>query len=293
MTDSWKICFEIEEKIAISIFEIVLNPICDAFSIQKTKGNLKYSVVVFFAKRPNFEDLKKRIIFAATSSEISEPPINLEKVSAKDWLADFRLKTPPIKAGKFFVYPDHFEGVKPPGLVPIAINPGLAFGTGRHQSTKGCLLALGALFQSNHAVEIALDIGCGSGILSIAAGGLWANAQVFAFDNDFTAVTTAKKNIKKNNAIERVFVFKSDLLNQPEFPLERTFDLICANILANPLIKSVPFICKHMSSSCALVLSGFLDYQATEVEQAYVDAGLILKDRFWCDEWVTIVMSHE
>ena len=81
-------------------------------------------------------------------------------------------------------------------------------------------------------------------------------------------------------------------MNQPEFPLERTFDLICANILANPLIKSVPLICKQMSSSCALVLSGILDYQATEVEQAYVDAGLILKDRFRCDEWVTIVMSY-
>ncbi len=293
MTDSWQICFKVGDKIAISIFEIALNPISDAFLIQENEGDVTYNVVVFFVKKPNLEDLKKRITFAATSSGILEPPIELEKISSRDWLAEFRLKTAPLKIGNFFVYPDHFEDVIPPDLAPIAIDSGLAFGTGKHQSTKGCLLALGALFKSNHVVKLALDIGCGSGILSIATARLWPNAQILAFDNDSTAVTTAKENVKKNNTNERISVFKNDLLNQNEFSSEETFDLICANILANPLIKSAPFICRYLSSSGALVLSGILDYQETEVEQAYGYSGLILKNRFLCDEWVTIVMSSD
>ena len=83
MTDSWQICFKVGDKIAISIFEIALNPISDAFLIQENEGDVTYNVVVFFVKRPNLGDLKKRITFAATSSGILEPPIELEKISSR------------------------------------------------------------------------------------------------------------------------------------------------------------------------------------------------------------------
>src|SRR6266404_4068788 len=125
-------------------------------------------------------------------------------VPARDWVAESQRGLAPFRAGRFYVRGSHVEGRWPRGSLPLIIDAGMAFGTGRHETTRGCLLALDRLARRRRFVRL-LDLGCGSGILAIAMARLWG-AAVLAIDNDPQAVAVARDNAAINGVAERVTV---------------------------------------------------------------------------------------
>lgn len=196
-------------------------------------------------------------------------------------------------AGRFVVHGDHLH--PPPGRIALRINAGNAFGSGTHGSTRGCLLALDAV-ANQRRVARALDLGCGSGILAIAIAKCWAGggmglADVLAADIDPVAVAGSNVAAEENGVADRVRTCLSDSFAAREIGSAAPYDLICANILANPLRELAPDVARHLAPGGLAILSGLLRRQEDEVAQAYQSAGLRLTDQIRLGDWSTLLLT--
>jgi len=213
----------------------------------------------------------------------------LEKLEGRDWLAENRKSFPSLTIGSFFIYGSHYQGLIPEGLIPIELDASIAFGSGEHATTRGSLLALEKLVRQRR-FEHVLDMGCGSGILCLAAAKL-LKAPMVASDMDPDSVLMSIANLHKNGVDDHVTVRLGDgyaVLEEGE-----TFDLILSNILAQPLIDMAPSLAKALRQGGRAVLSGFLDDQASEVVNAHVREDLTLVESKSYDGWVTAVLAKE
>jgi ribosomal protein L11 methyltransferase len=166
---------------------------------------------------------------------------------------------------------------------------GPAFGTGEHQSTRGCLIALDRLARGRTLNNI-LDLGCGSGILSIAAAKIWP-AEITAADMDADAVAMTTRCADANGVAGRITALRSRGFQNPGIRARAPFDLVFANILAGPLMRLAPAIARHLAPGGRVVLSGLLDGQEPEVLEAYGAHGLAVAERIELDDWLTLVLS--
>jgi ribosomal protein L11 methyltransferase len=169
---------------------------------------------------------------------------------------DFR-SLPPVRCGSFFLYASHHEEQEPPqGMIPLCLEASTAFGSGHHETTQSCLQALEALTTTTTPSK-ALDIGCGSGVLSLAISSLWPSCAVIACDNDPESVETTKSNISshKNTSIE---VYLSEGFSDKALTEEAPYDLIVANIHSGPLCNMAVEVAAAMAEGGHLILSGFL-----------------------------------
>jgi ribosomal protein L11 methyltransferase len=213
----------------------------------------------------------------------------LEKLENRDWLAENRKSFPPLTIGSFFIYGSHYQGSIPEGLIPIELDASIAFGSGEHATTRGSLLALENLIHQRQ-FEHVLDMGCGSGILCLAAAKL-LNVPMVASDMDPDSVLMSIENMHKNGVSAQVEVRLGDgyaALHEGE-----TFDLILSNILAQPLIEMASSLVQSLKKGGVAVLSGFLDDQAEEVIAAHVREGLTLIESKSYDGWVTAILAKE
>jgi ribosomal protein L11 methyltransferase len=213
---------------------------------------------------------------------------DLEKLPEKDWLAENRQSFPPIDVGTFFIHGSHYEGLIPQNKHVLKIDAALAFGSGEHASTKGCLLALDFLYNKN--IKKAIDIGCGSGILSMAIVKLF-EIPVLGIDIDPFSVTTATENAKDNKVDKFIKVIEGtgyDPLKSDDY-----YDLIMANILAGPLCDMAEDLARHLQKGGYAVLSGLLEEQEEQVVQAHTKHGLKVIEIFHLDGWSTIILSKD
>ena len=208
----------------------------------------------------------------------------------QDWIRLSQEGLPPVRAGRFFVYGAHDAGAAPPSLIPIRIDAGLAFGTGHHETTALCLTALSQMARMRTPRRI-LDLGCGTGVLAIAAAKLW-RVRVLATDIDPIAVEVTRENARVNGAGPLVEAAVADGLDHPAIRGRAPFDLVVANILAGPLTKLAPAVARALAPKGALVLSGLLRNQENLVLSFYRPQGLVFRRALRDGPWSALVLER-
>jgi ribosomal protein L11 methyltransferase len=211
-----------------------------------------------------------------------------EALADADWLALALSGLPPVRAGRFFVYGAHDRGRVPVNAVALRIEAGAAFGTGHHGTTAGCLAAFDALLKARRFPR-ALDVGCGTGVLAIAAART-GGRTVVGTDIDPVSVRIARENVRLNHARAR-FV-RADGLAHRAVAGAGQYDLAFANILARPLVRLAPDIRRALAPGGLAILSGLLRHQQRTVAAAYLARGFRLVRRYHRDAWATLVLAR-
>jgi ribosomal protein L11 methyltransferase len=242
---------------------------------------------------PDISAVTLAVAEAAGRLGLDMPDIHLEQVPAVDWLAQNRALFTPVRAGRFFVQPTFDETPAPPGSITLRLDAGPAFGSGQHPTTHGCLMAIDSLLRQRRFAH-PLDLGCGSGILALAIAAV-QHGPVLAIDNDEWSVRTTRDNARLNRLSRWIDAQWGDGMRQVSRAAR--FDLICANILARPLMRMAPAIATHLAPDGIVVLSGLLDYQEARVRAAYRVQGLSLVRRLTGRSgdgglWSTLVLAR-
>lgn len=244
-----------------------------------------YKVEVFVQEK-NLDVLKGII----NALDINTETLILEEVDQSiDWLTESYQGFPPLDIGEFHIHGSHEKAVKTNQPNVICVDAATAFGSGEHGTTKGCLLAMQRLCRSGFDPEIVLDLGCGSGILALGVACLWTASEVWAVDNDEEAVRVTKKHVLFNKKDVKVFLsegFQSYQLSG------KRFDLIVANILAEPLCFLAEAITQHSTDNAFVILSGILDKQAAAVKGEYEKNGFALSNETSFEGWTTLVVRR-
>lgn len=216
------------------------------------------------------------IAAAAQALGIAEPDWAWEELPDIDWVAENQRSFRPFAVGPFWVHPSHVADGRPDGLLPLCIDAGLAFGTGTHATTRGCLEMLATIDPAETTNSV--DVGCGSGILAIAMAKLWRR-PVLGGDNDAEAVDVAVENAGLNGVGEFCRFTVSAGLDAPELAGRAPYDLIVANILAGPLVDLSGSFAAAVRPGGRVLLSGLLIEQAAAVLLAYAHCGLAFERR--------------
>ena len=222
-------------------------------------------------------------------SKLAGREVHVQLLPDTDWIKLSQQGLPPVRAGRFFVYGAHDAGTVPPGVIPIRIEAGMAFGTGHHETTSLCLAALSDL-SKRRRYENVLDLGCGTGLLAIGAAKLWRK-KVLASDIDPTAVEITRENAIANGESTLIHAITADGLASPALAAKAPYDLIIANILASPLTQLAPSIAHSLGKGGALILSGLLTWQENLVLSFYRPFGLILRETRRDGPWTALVLE--
>ena len=257
------------EPIGVGVFEL-------------EDGSGVWEVGAYFSEKP--DDISLALlaaVFQAEEFKISELP-------QIDWVSKVQRSLKPVVAGRFFVYGSHDSDKVPPDCEPLLIEASMAFGTGHHGTTKGCLLALEQLITDGFKAKNVIDVGCGTAVLAMAAARIFS-ANVIASDIDSVAHSVAKMNILANGLDRNIQCFEASGFAHEQIKTKNPFDLIFANILLAPLLAIATDISKYSLSGGYVVLSGILSEQAELVVNKYTGVGFSLSNQIEIGEWVTII----
>jgi len=250
----------------------------------------RWQVLVYFSEGgERAEAAVLRRVARAVLGE-SAPRFAVEKLPEVDWVARSLEGLPPVRAGRFLVHGSHERQSRRANDIAIEIEAGQAFGTGHHGTTAGCLAAIDRLVRTR-PIANALDIGTGTGVLAIAIAKA-AKAPVLASDIDPLAVRVAHDNIRLNGVSGRVRAVVAPRPDKNLFQVSGPYDLIVANILAEPLVGLAPQVRRHLAANGSLILSGLLPDQAARVVAAYRGLGLPLEQKFVRDGWLTLIFRR-
>lgn len=219
----------------------------------------------------------------------------IEQLGEEDWVTMSQAGLQPIRAGRFTVHTPTY----PPdsGRINFEIDAGLAFGTGQHATTSGCLAALDKLEREGAAYTNIADIGTGTGLLAFAALKLWPEAKCIATDIDTVAINVTRDNAAINgvalgHGAGELLLAVADGMESGLLSARAPFDLIVANILAGPLIDLAPHFAKALTTGGSVILAGLLDTQAEPVASAYRQQGLTIADRGF-GEWPVLLCQRD
>ncbi len=246
----------------------------------------------YFEEEPDAETLA--LLKALVPSDAGAEPL-IERLEEEDWVTLSQQGLEPIRAGRFFVHTPRHRGAAPQDAVALEIDAGRAFGTGHHETTTGCLLALDRLKESGVRFTNILDLGTGTGLLAFAALKLWPTARVAASDIDPVSIEVTAENAAFNDiAVGRGYGLVEFAvaagLDHPRLRARAPYDLVIANILAGPLIELAPSVAAALESGGRLILAGLLDTQAESVAAAYRRQGLMTSFNIVRGDWPTLVM---
>ena len=216
-------------------------------------------------------------------------PFAISEVPDVDWVAKVRRELSPVEAGRFFVYGSHDAELVPPGRVALLIEAAMAFGTGHHGTTLGCLRALDRLVDAGFVAQHVADVGCGTAVLGMAAAHVYPNT-VIASDIDPVAVEVAVANVAANGLVGRVVCVAAAGFDAAALQAAAPYDLVFANILKGPLIALAPDMARHVATAGYVILSGILNEQADEVAAVYARVGFNVTLRQEIVEWTTLTL---
>lgn len=223
-------------------------------------------------------------------SAILGQEVRVEALPDHDWVKLSQDGLPPVRAGRFFVHGAHDKGRVPVNVVPLAIDAGVAFGTGHHETTSGCLTALEWLRHTRFRPANALDLGCGTGVLALAAQHLW-RIPVLASDIDPQAIAVTRENLRLNGGQMHIRATVAEGFGHAAIATQRPYDLIIANILAGPLTQLAPGIRRHIAPRGRVVLSGLLRNQELLVLSFYRGQGFRLERRWRLGPWSVLLLT--
>ena len=240
----------------------------------------------YFEQEPTGGDI-------AILSSLGNGPARVEQLGEQDWVTMSQAGLQPIRAGRFTVHTP--TSAPEPQRINFEIDAGLAFGTGQHATTSGCLAALDRLERKGTRFGNIADIGTGTGLLAFAALRLWPEAKCIATDIDPVAIDVARDNaaingVKLGHGAGELLLAAADGMDSPLLAARAPFDLIIANILAGPLIELAPEFVRALASGGTVILAGLLDTQATPVATAYEELGLTLAERA-SGEWPVLILN--
>lgn len=227
------------------------------------------------------------LIGTQMKATVKQRRLQLEPI---DWVKQVQKDFPPFTIGRFYVHGSHAKEAKPKNRFPLLIDAAAAFGTGEHETTAGCLLALQRESRLRHYAPDILDMGCGTAILGIGAAYLWKHAHVAAYDNDAVAVEVSAINLKANRVKARSLARVSDGYRHAHVRRKR-YDIVVANILAKPLMKMARQAATVMKPDATLILSGLLNEQENMVLAAHRAQGLHLEHRIRRGKWSILVLK--
>ncbi len=251
----------------------------------------RWTVSLHFRETPN-ETAVRALVALAAGPETANALV-FETIAATDWVKASLQGLTPVEAGRFIVHGAHDRSRVPANRIGIEIEAALAFGTGHHGTTRGCLIALDRLAKrrpnrSGSRARI-LDLGTGSGVLAIAAARA-LRRPVLASDNDMRAVRAARANARLNRTGALVEVIRADGFKASRFRARAPFDLVFANILLGPLKRMAAPMAPLVGSHGHVILSGLLAAQANAALAAYRGHGMVLEHRIALEGWVTLVL---
>ena len=249
-----------------------------------------WRIHAYFAEQPTTQELVLLRRLAANS----EPEVeHLEDTT--DWVTMSQQGLGPIRAGRFFVHTPMHYADRPADTVNFEIDAGLAFGTGQHDTTAGCLAALDRLEVAGKRFDNIADVGTGTGLLAFAAMALWPEARAIATDIDEIAVRVSEENaaingVRLGHGSGQLLLAVADGMDHPLIKARAPYDLLIANILAGPLIELAPAFAASVAPGATLILAGLLDIQADLVIAAYEAEGIKLVERGEA-EWCVLVLE--
>ncbi len=289
MTAGWTLALAVPAP-ALPVFEAALGSLGGALVIGVAEEGAVGAVPLklYLTRRPARAEVAVLLAAAAAAAEVAVPAFEVAALPELDWVAESQRALPPIQAGRFYVHGSHERASAPPASIPIQIDAGAAFGTGRHGSTRGCLIALSRLARCRR-FRRPLDVGCGSGVLAIAIAKLWP-VPVLAVDNDRTALRVAGDNARINGVASRLWCAASDGYRGAVVARRGPYDLIVANILAAPLAAMAGALARCLAPGGVAVLSGLLAAQQRAVIAPHHSRGLRLRNRVLVGDWATLVL---
>jgi ribosomal protein L11 methyltransferase len=236
-----------------------------------------------------FEIAPDEIALDLLAAVYGAKPFLISDVPETDWVAHVKRELHPVEAGRFFVYGSHDADKVPEGRVALLIEAAMAFGTGHHGTTMGCLNAIDRLASdTSFQPQRIADIGCGTAVLAMAAAHVWSKADIIATDIDPVAVDVAEANLKANHLEGKIGLAVAAGFDTPV--LAGKFDLILANILMQPLIDLAPEMAESLTHHGYAILSGLLNEQADRVVAAYAQHGVQLVHSEQIGDWTAIML---
>lgn len=291
MRDTAIATLETDEQSARRVADLFAESFADDVAVSLTETTPgTWRVTLYFQRA--VDEASLRDLAAIAGGATAAAALRFETIAAKDWVAESLVGLKPVAAGRFTVHGAHDRSAVPANRIGIEIEAALAFGTGHHGTTRGCLLALDRLCKTLHRGEATpriLDLGTGTGILAIAAARA-LRRRVLATDIDAAAVRAARGNARLNRAGALVEVVKANGLNAPAIRAYTPFDLVFANILLEPLRRLASPLTNLVAPGGTLVLSGLLTPQANAALAAY--HAFRLERRIVLDGWTTLVLRR-
>jgi ribosomal protein L11 methyltransferase len=248
----------------------------------------RWHISMHFADAPD-QALVRELVGNAAGTEAARA-ISFDAIQAKDWVKASLEDLVPVPAGRFVVHGQHDRARVSPNEIGIEIEAALAFGTGHHGTTRGCLLLLDHVLKA-HRPRRVLDLGTGTGVLAIAAAKA-LRGPVLASDIDPLSVRVARENVQLNQTGHLVETIQATGFSAPQFAQRGPFDLMLANILANPLRQLAGPMARHLAPSASLILSGLLTNQASSVIAAYRGRGLVPVRHLRIEGWSSLLLRN-
>lgn len=286
---SWRVALTVPAAAAATVEAALSDLFAATAAFEQGEEGGPWLVEAYAEAEPDRRELAVRVDLLARALGIEVPEVTVVALPPTDWLAATHAAFPPLDLGRFWIHGSHVEDRPPAGRIGIEIDAATAFGSGEHPTTRGCLAVIEALGKRHRALETAIDMGCGSGILAFAAAKTCVR-RVLAVDVEAESVRVARINAAANGVADRVMVGLSDGYRSRLVAEWVPVDLVLANILARPLSAMAKDAAAALKPGGTIVLAGLLSRQTPQVLNAHRAQGLYLEQRFQFGDWPTLVM---
>lgn len=297
MPPLWRVAFPVSAR-SRDAAAATLEEMCDVVSCFKSGSAMEWQIEGLSARQPDSEAVAARLHAIVAAQGEAVPSIIVAPLRRANWLRENQRSFQPLRVGRFFLHPTHWTSRPPAGVVSIAIDAGVAFGSGEHATTRGCLVAIDGLTRRGasgpRCIRSVRDLGCGSGVLAIALA-CALRRPIAASDFDQDAVTTTRDNARLNGVAKLVRAWRADGMGRfaamPAWSGKR-YDLIVANILARPLCRMMRNIAASLAPRGRLILSGLQSEQVGEILAVYRLRRLRLRRCIVIDGWWTLILGR-
>lgn len=261
-----------------------------ASEIETGTNKGSWTLEAIYPEKPDPAPLKAALEIAGMAAGIPVPSYETKELAQRNWLKENLISFQPVDVGRYYIFGSHINEPPPKTKLALKIDAATAFGSGEHFTTKGCLMAMEEISRHQTPQNI-LDMGCGSGILGLAAA-LTFRKPVYATDIDPESVRVTLENARINHLSRYITAWQGNGYKPVEIRRHAPYDLVFSNILARPLTLMAADLAKNLAPNGLAVLSGLLTRQEAWVLSAHRRAGLHLKKRYRLEGWSTLVVGR-